>query len=90
MPIIRVEVDFLTEPEGADRLSGDWLASVQQDLKACIIEGCSVVFRHNSVLGRCEPPNSLKSGSSMSQENTMMAARFSESDDENTLPTAKI
>ena len=43
----RVEVDFLTEPEGADRLSGDWLASVQQDLRACIIEGCSVVFRHN-------------------------------------------
>jgi hypothetical protein len=43
----RVEVDFLTEPEGADRLSGDWLASVQQDLKACIIEGCGVVFRHN-------------------------------------------
>jgi hypothetical protein len=43
----RVEVDFLTEPEGADRLSGDWLPSVQQDLKACIIEGCGVVFRHN-------------------------------------------
>lgn len=43
----RVEVDFLTEPEGAHRLPGEWLASVQQDLKACIIEGCSVVFKHN-------------------------------------------
>jgi hypothetical protein len=43
----RVEVDFLTEPEGAERLSGEWLASVQRDLKACIIEGCSIVFRHN-------------------------------------------
>lgn len=43
----KVEVDFLTEPEGAEKLPGDWLASVQQDLKACIIEGCSVVFNHN-------------------------------------------
>lgn len=43
----RVEVDFLTEPEGAERLPEDWLASVQSDLKACIIEGCSIVFRHN-------------------------------------------
>jgi len=42
-----VEVDFLTEPEGAERLPEDWLASVQGDLKACIIEGCSIVFRHN-------------------------------------------
>ncbi len=25
----------------------DWLASVQADLKACIIEGCSIVFNHN-------------------------------------------
>lgn len=43
----RVEVDFLTEPEGAEKLPGEWLASVQKDLKACIIEGCSLVFKHN-------------------------------------------
>lgn len=43
----KVEVDFLTEPEGAEKLPEEWLASVQQDLKACIIEGCSVVFDHN-------------------------------------------
>lgn len=43
----KVEVDFLTEPEGAEKLPNEWLASVQQDLKACIIEGCSVVFNHN-------------------------------------------
>jgi hypothetical protein len=43
----KIEVDFLTEPEGAEKLSIDWLASVQADLKACIIEGCSVVFRQN-------------------------------------------
>lgn len=43
----KVEVDFLTEPEGAEKLPDEWLASVQQDLKACIIEGCSVVFNHN-------------------------------------------
>jgi len=43
----RVEVDFLTEPEGAERLPSDWLASVQRDLRACIIDGCGIVFRHN-------------------------------------------
>jgi hypothetical protein len=43
----RVEVDFLTEPEGAEKLPGEWLASVQKDLKACIIEGCSLLFKHN-------------------------------------------
>lgn len=43
----KVEVDFLTEPEGAEKLPDEWLASVQQDLKACIIEGCSVVFDYN-------------------------------------------
>jgi len=43
----RVEVDFLTEPEGAEKLPEDWLASVQSDLKACIIDDCSIVFRHN-------------------------------------------
>jgi hypothetical protein len=42
----RVEVDFLTEPEGAEKLPNEWLASVQKDLKACIIEGCSIVFKH--------------------------------------------
>jgi len=43
----KVEVDFLTEPEGAEKLPSDWLTSVQQDLKACIIEGCRIVFNHN-------------------------------------------
>jgi hypothetical protein len=42
-----IEVDFLTEPEGAKRLPDKWFTSVQRDLKACIIEGCSVVFKHN-------------------------------------------
>ena len=40
-------MDFLTEPEGAKRLSEEWFASIQRDLKACIIEGCSTVFKHN-------------------------------------------
>jgi len=43
----KIEVDFLTEPEGAERLPEDWLASVQGDLKACIIEGCGALFKHN-------------------------------------------
>lgn len=43
----KVEVDFLTEPEGAERLRNDWLASVQGDLKACIIEGCGLLFKHS-------------------------------------------
>ena len=43
----RIEVDFLTEPESAEALPDDWLVSVQRDLKACIIKGCSIVFRHN-------------------------------------------
>lgn len=43
----KVEVDFLTEPEGAEKLPSEWLASVQRDLKACVIEGCSIVFKHN-------------------------------------------
>jgi len=43
----RVEVDFLTEPEGVEKLPEDWLASVQSDLKACVIAGCSIVFKHN-------------------------------------------
>lgn len=47
----RVEVDFLTEPGGAEKLPEDWLASVQSDLKACVIEGCSIVFRHNHEVG---------------------------------------
>lgn len=41
----KVEVDFLTEPEGAEKLPSEWLASVQRDLKACVIEGCSIVFQ---------------------------------------------
>ena len=43
----RIEVDFLTEPEGAETLPNDWLSSVQRDLKACIIEHCGIVFKHN-------------------------------------------
>ena len=43
----KVEVDFLTEPEGAEKLPSEWLASVQRYLKACVIEGCSIVFKHN-------------------------------------------
>ena len=43
----KIEVDFLTEPEGAEALPSEWLASVQADLKACVIGGCSVVFKHN-------------------------------------------
>jgi len=43
----KVEVDFLTEPEGAEKLPDEWLTPVQQDLKACVVEGCSVVFNHN-------------------------------------------
>ena len=45
--LYKVEVDFITEPEGADRLPEEWLATVQRDLKACIIEGSSIVFKHN-------------------------------------------
>jgi len=43
----RVEVDFLTEPKGAEKLPEEWLASVQTDLKACIVEGSSIVFKYN-------------------------------------------
>ncbi len=43
----RIEVDFLAEPESAEALPDDWLVSVQRDLKACIIKGCSIVFGHN-------------------------------------------
>jgi hypothetical protein len=45
--VYKIEVDFLTEPEGAEALPSEWLASVQADLRACIIEGCSIVFNHN-------------------------------------------
>jgi len=43
----KIEVDFLTEPEAAEALPSEWLASVQADLKACVIEGCCIVFKHN-------------------------------------------
>lgn len=43
----RVEVDFLTDTEGAKKLPEEWLASVQSDLKACIVEGSSIVFKYN-------------------------------------------
>jgi len=43
-----IELDFLTEPMGAERLPQDWLHTVQSDLKACIIEGSSIVFKHMS------------------------------------------
>jgi hypothetical protein len=45
--LYRVEVDFITEPEGAERLPEEWLIPVQRDLKACIIEGSSIVFKYN-------------------------------------------
>ena len=45
--LYKVEVDFITEPEGADKLPEEWLVTVQRDLKACIIEGSSIVFKHN-------------------------------------------
>ena len=41
---------FLAEPEGAEGLPGDWLASVQRDLRACIIEGCD---RSRSIVPDC-------------------------------------
>jgi hypothetical protein len=43
----KVEVDFITEPEGAERLPKEWLGNVQRDLKTCIIEGSSIVFKYN-------------------------------------------
>jgi hypothetical protein len=43
----KIEVDFLTEPEGAKTLPDEWVASIQADLKACIIEGCGIVFGQN-------------------------------------------
>ena len=43
----RVEVDFITEPQAAEKLPREWLLSIQRDLKACIILGSSIVFKHN-------------------------------------------
>jgi hypothetical protein len=40
-----IEVDFLTEPQGAEALPNELLASVRADLKACAIEGGSIVFK---------------------------------------------
>ncbi|MDG6995560.1 MAG: hypothetical protein JRN52_06540 [Nitrososphaerota archaeon] len=49
----KVELDFLTEPEAA--LSTQNLIEVQDDLRACLIPGISIVFDHNyseTVTGR--------------------------------------
>jgi hypothetical protein len=49
----RMELDFLTEPEAA--LSTQNLIEVQDDLRACLIPGISIVFDHNyseTVTGR--------------------------------------
>jgi hypothetical protein len=45
--VYKIEVDFLTEPEGAKKLPIEWFALVQADLKACVIEGCGIVFGQN-------------------------------------------
>lgn len=41
----RVELDFLTEPSAAEQAYP--LVKVQQDLRACLIEGSSIVFKFN-------------------------------------------
>ncbi|MGI0081546.1 MAG: nucleotidyl transferase AbiEii/AbiGii toxin family protein [Nitrososphaerales archaeon] len=41
----KMELDFLTEPEAA--LSTQNLIEVQDDLRACLIQGISIVFDHN-------------------------------------------
>lgn len=42
-----IELDFLTEPRGARALLDEWLIPVQADLRACLIEGSSLVFTFN-------------------------------------------
>lgn len=40
-----VEVDFITEPQAAEKLPEEWFLSIQRDLKACIILGSSIAFK---------------------------------------------
>lgn len=42
-----IELDFLTEPTGAKALSDESVVAVQTDLRACLIEGSSIVFTFN-------------------------------------------
>jgi hypothetical protein len=42
-----IQVDFITEPEAARRLSGEKFLEVQKDLQAVIIRGSGIVFSHN-------------------------------------------
>ncbi|MBI2937743.1 MAG: hypothetical protein HYY22_06000 [Thaumarchaeota archaeon] len=42
-----IELDFLTEPQGAKVLPDEDLITVQKDLRACLIQGCSVAFTFN-------------------------------------------
>jgi hypothetical protein len=43
-----MHLDFLTEPEAAQKfMRGNQLVEVQEDLKACLIEGSSIVFNFN-------------------------------------------
>lgn len=42
-----IKVDFITEPEAAQKLSGKKFMAVQKDLQAVIIRGSSIVFSHN-------------------------------------------
>lgn len=42
-----IKVDFITEPEAAERLSGKQFMAVQRDLQAVIIRGSGIVFSHN-------------------------------------------
>jgi hypothetical protein len=41
-----IKVDFITEPEAAERLSGGKFLAVQRDLQAVVIRGSGIVFSH--------------------------------------------
>ncbi len=41
-----IKIDFITEPETAEKLSGEKFLAVQRDLQAVVIRGSSVVFSH--------------------------------------------
>jgi hypothetical protein len=41
-----IKVDFITEPEAAERLSGEKFLAVQRDLQAVVIRGSGIVFSH--------------------------------------------
>ena len=56
-----IMLDFLTEPESASELN---LVDVQTDLRACLVNGCSIVFPFNmleEIKGRL-PDNSKATG----------------------------